>query len=902
MIGCRLILNNVRVTLINATLKQVLIEGYFNYTSRGSVEIMFENSIFFCLFSTPRCGIDINYASVAIIDLTTSRFMNVWFHTVVQQLKLILYDVTFVHPIIFISARSHEYLRIPAFVRFTAVKIIPEISHLVNISTSFRVKINPDSRSFIKLNLVNPYVTITESHFSGSRFQILTKRLHYNPALFSVIISNSVFMNSYYEGNGGGLSITSEVENSKVIIYSSTFLNNNAMKGLEGSKGRGGGLYVEANSLYLKMMHSKFINNEADESGLALHTAEGVTLSLDNCSIQYELKSNSVAQKAIIFAAGTTIQLRCNILIANKIPGMNIGSIYVLFMGQAQNVNIEIQCPKFYNHLTQYTLKPAASDALPDLMHECRPCTDNFYTTASENITLYHNENQSILNTLDNGEETKECMQCPYGGFCTGNNVIPRPNYWGYWYKGELSFQQCPAGYCCPGGESTFCNTYNYCDGNRMGTLCGSCQKGFSISILYGECTLDNECYGHDWFWVFAFASAMAYALWYTFKDHIFKYMYNTLASVRKLSSRTTSRKIYNLRSKADQQKGKHGCSGKGTDKAVIRPSTRNKEESNSDDTIDKGYFGIITYYVQMAAVIKIKLEFSDIDKSGSFIDEVIKYIGQFVNIELTKMSFDTCPVVGLTTLGKLLYELGYLCGIYISWTGIYISFSIMQKMFHNKFKMQAIVKKLEANKTTLTRGFIEIAKYTYAGFCGIIFMSLVCTKIGSNYVWWYDATHTCLEKWQVLVIIFALFYAVPFPFVLIFGLKLLKQGKVSAVTFLSWCICPLAALCFYKYLKSKTVLDHAPSKPSLPKASEAIISVLQGPYKNDEKNMSLYWEAMVSIRRLLITSMKLIPYAQIRIMIISVLFLTFTIQHIYICPFKVSTSNDVESLSLCFV
>ncbi len=60
-----------------------------------------------------------------------------------------------------------------------------------------------------------------------------------------------------------------------------------------------------------------------------------------------------------------------------------------------------------------------------------------------------------------------------------------------------------------------------------------------------------------------------------------------------------------------------------------------------------------------------------------------------------------------------------------------------------------------------LVKGLIEITKYTYAGLHDVIFISLVCTKVGNNYVWFYDGTNTCFDKWRIIIICFALFYAI---------------------------------------------------------------------------------------------------------------------------------------------
>ncbi len=118
-------------------------------------------------------------------------------------------------------------------------------------------------------------------------------------------------------------------------------------------------------------------------------------------------------------------------------------------------------------------------------------------------------------------------------------------------------------------------------------------------------------------------------------------------------------------------------------------------------------------------------------------------------------------------------------------------------------------------------------------------------------------------------------------------------------------CLCPLVALWFiftYKCMNRNMTDKSTDTNPSLSQASEAIISVLQGPYRDDEKSMTLYWEAMVSIRHLLITSMTLVPYASIQMIIITALSLVFLMQQIYMGPFHVKTSNDIEAVSMALL
>ncbi len=283
------------------------------------------------------------------------------------------------------------------------------------------------------------------------------------------------------------------------------------------------------------------------------------------------------------------------------------------------------------------------SDFITDIQSECSSCSDNYYTTSSTcNVLSYGQRgNISVNNNSSVGDTSNICTICPYGAICTGNNVMPRPNYWGYWYEGGLVFLQCPAGYCCPGGASSTCNAYDYCAGNKTGTLCGACQDDFSVSILTGNCTPNSTCGSADWFWLFAVLVAMAYALWYTLKDDIFALLFSTVTYMSRLCSKSKSKihivKPVDGRNSVDNiNENNEPVENKEDHKA--QNDVNSKDEVNSDDDVDKGYFGIITYYVQMAAVITIQIEFSDIDKSESFLDKMVNNIGRFLNLELTNV------------------------------------------------------------------------------------------------------------------------------------------------------------------------------------------------------------------------------------------------------------------------
>ncbi len=540
--------------------------------------------------------------------------------------------------------------------------------------------------------------------------------------------------------------------------------------------------------------------------------------------------------------------------------------------GTVQTVNVDVQCPPWYKHNVEYKFISEVNQPMPQVSYDCIPCGDNYYTPSDTSNTIFYQsvENVSSHQSKALAEPAENCLKCPYGAVCSGNDVMARPNYWGFWDDHQLAFQQCPAGHCCSGSASDPCKKFSSCAKNRTGVLCGSCEQGFSVAILSGKCTPDFDCGHNQWFWLLAILGSMAYAMWYTFKDDIFKHFFGLKKClVQKIKYKTQS---------------EAKVSGLNLSSSVIR---------NSNEGVDKGYFGILTYYVQMASAIKIHIEFSDVNNTESFTDKVVSSLGRFLNFELKQLSYNICPILGLTTLGKQIYQVLFLSCIFISWGVMFGLCHITLRMVKHRTMLE-IIEHLELK---LVKGMVEIIKYTYSAFCGILFMSLVCVQIGDKYVWWYDGTEVCFENWQVLVVLFVLLYAAPFPFVLFMGMKLLKQGRITAANFVT-CTClffPLLSLLYWS-----TCVKEANSKPACnSKASESIVSVLQGPYIEDNKHRTLYWESMISVRRLLITAMTLVSYASIRMTIITLLSVIFLLQHIYCSPFFMKTSNNVETFSL---
>ncbi len=700
-------LRNMNVTFQHAVLEQAIIQDF----ESSSNQVHFQRSRLSC-FDSRTCGLSLRNSSIAKCVIIQSNVTNFKLNFDTMDLMLIINDTVMLVPGIHVSVHSFPYLKVPSFIYLHNVTFDTHTAPIDNSSSPFKVGRPAETlsiKSEIVLHLINPLIQIHKCNFYQTHFEIAATRQEFDLAYFLVMISNTTFSNSHHDGNGGALMINSEVLDSRLIISSCIFINNSAAKGFSESKGNGGGISIISDSLDAQFESCLFINNVANDIGLALYTSEGITVSIINCSFHYTVDPRNPIQNEIMFIAGKATQIQGNFQVTNFQPDSYVGPISIFYIANGEKLNIGNTCPDWYRHDVQYALASSYNDIAADIGYTCNPCSDNYYTTSPNHnvLSFSPNGNTSGLITESANNTGSVCNNCPYGAICTGNNVMPRPNYWGYWHEGELVFQQCPAGYCCPSSGNSNCNMYDYCEGNRTGTLCGACQKGFSVSILTGSCTPDSQCGGDQWFWLVVFSATMAYALWYTLKDDIFALLFMSIRIVKDIFKRSNART--NDVTLSNMNTNKEGSAGPSFDD--IEEIDDNDEASaagndgkisgdpSTPDDADKRYFGIVTYYVQMAAVIKIQIEFSDIDESEPLLDRIVNNIARFLNLELTQMTFDVCPIVGLTTIGKHLYNLFFLLGIYVSWAGVFTVAIIIVTIVHKVGRLQSLARRFDSFK-----------------------------------------------------------------------------------------------------------------------------------------------------------------------------------------------------------
>ena len=699
-----------------------------------------------------------------------------------------------------------------------------------------------------------------------------------------ILVVNSRFERNTKEGLGAGLEITYEMPSNQydnyVLIMNSFFTKNRANK-LGFRNSYGGAIAVHSQeshvlgSLKVQISGCEFVNNQAESGGGAIYITEPSKLIISNStflvnSIYYiSPEATFIKSTTSLFVDGSTFSYAA---------GGKESSLVEVWTQPQLTFSVEYLDVTFiclaWQRLDTYTEFQTSYETgdfvLKNFKAQCLPCTSSYYYPSKGIFSAFFPGNLTEIKVLDLSLEqnTLQCQECPYGGDCDDGNVKAKPNYWGTKSGNEVFFQQCPSGYCCSGTETAPCKSYDTCSGNREGILCGECRENYSISVLSEECIPNSEC-GVPWLWFAGILAVTAYMLWYTFKDDILSIP-----------------------------------SGMVTKFCM-------KDKTESED-VDKGYFGILTYFIQAAAMIRLSVGIDSPDNLTSIIQQIEHYIGLLLSIELSYVSYNLCPYEGITTYAKLNFKLIFLVAIYISWMVIFSLFLLMTKIIVS-FSKKNYSKCLYTIKLRFISGIVEIIKYTYGGFSGVIFTCLTCVTMINVLVWKYDGTVKCLDFWQTGMLSISIVYVIPFPIMLIFGLKLLENKRITSTSFLLGCIMPLPFLIvwlvpLYKWKKKRKInkvvtveeFNDSDSKQNLGLSSVTteIINGFQGTYKTTEGGAQ-YWESMMIMRRLLLGATGLLQNSIYQMACCCVLSIIFLIHHVYVEPFIYDASNSVESFSL---
>ncbi len=630
------------------------------------------------------------------------------------------------------------------------------------------------------------------------------------------------------------------------------------------------------NLLHITVHDCKFWNSEATSRASALYVGPAhFDTTIIGSSFQH-------AKEVTSYLKGVFVQILSTVTMEetkfNSAIPSEIASLVYLNMKYKHSyigsIDCFVHCSDWHQIEIEKTIEGMidSTDRLEMVVLTCKACKKTFYIPSNGNYVVSHSFNSSKVTSRTNTEihEFVQCTECPTGAECPGNTLKPIPNFWGHKSIGGYVFQQCPIGYCCSHSEE--CLMYNQCSSNRDGTLCGKCKDGYSLSMLSNNCIESSLC-SKNWLWVLALGCACFYMLWYTFKDTLMSILFDAFE------------KIFDRRN--------------GT--------------KDLDSDVDKGYFGIMTYFVQATAVMRLSLNLHNQARIQLVFSKLEAYITLFLSLELSYFSADVCSNTLLDMTLKTVLKFFFMMSIFVTWLMLYfiirIAVSTKQKCFKSSVSKHQ-------GYSTLLNGLVEIIKYTYGSFTDLVFFSLAYVTINSQRVWLHDGNVILFSHWQYFSMFFGILFVLPYPLMLFIGLNLLKLNLLSDNKFLLGCFFPLPAI-FHWPQNFQQISDKVSHISVGTSSCESVANCVShktaennemferftGGYK--ESGGAQYWECVMIFRRLLLSSTALIPHTFIQLNLCLLLCTAFLVHHLRVYPFKHALSNTSETLSLtmlCFV
>ncbi|KAL9973706.1 hypothetical protein ACROYT_G020194 [Oculina patagonica] len=511
--------------------------------------------------------------------------------------------------------------------------------------------------------------------------------------------------------------------------------------------------------------------------------------------------------------------------------------------------NSSIQCPigshLFLDNTTHFVYTEQRNSFcrinVTVLKYSCQFCSPGFY---------------SIQNGVSRGfivNNTVKCLQCPFGASCIERNIAAKPNFWGYPTSSDppsLKFMACPEQYCREPTSDT--QVHNSCQGNRMGTLCGKCNRGYSETLFSSECRKNEECDNY-WFWIWTILITTGLALYLLIKPPILGFLANQILWFR--------------RKEEDHEKddlgGFHQHSG-----------------------ADNGYIKITFYFYQVAELLMVGSIESLLEKLP-FIYTVIAAF----NFQVRTINHGIgCPFPGMTAVSKQLVLSGT---VFMTMTDIVLIYCV-HCVFNTLRRKEkpALIHYMAVVMEVLLLGYERLAETSLK--------LMQCVSIGSTKRLFIDGNVPCMQWWQYVLLAYIAVFVVPFIIVLYCGSSKLYSASITASEFLAACMLPLPFLIYWFFKKIQKQTGQISTRAQF--VNKDILEVLHGPFRppNNEDKGTLYWESVLIGRRfILLACHSFIRSSMLRMVSMAAACLLMTIHHVLKKPFREPLANKAETLSL---
>ncbi|KXJ14787.1 hypothetical protein AC249_AIPGENE24464 [Exaiptasia diaphana] len=445
-----------------------------------------------------------------------------------------------------------------------------------------------------------------------------------------------------------------------------------------------------------------------------------------------------------------------------------------------------------------------------------------------------------------------ECFQCPFGGNCGLSNIKSKRTFWGYRTtlhpEPQLNFTRCPEKYCIYPKSGRHYTEFNYCNGNRTGTMCGSCKKGFTESMFNHHCRPARQC-KDNWFWVFSGVFSLAMALYIIYQPYI------TGLLVRKI--------LWFKEVKTDQ--------------------TKHSQHQ------DHGYSKIIFFFYQIVILFLI-------DPEVLARQHVIFSIVSLYNFEIEILDASSgCPFPGLNAVTKELFRP---LQVFAAMAAVLAVYFVHRLVFF-------ISRKTRPYFAPYIAAIVEILLLGYERLGHTSLELLNCTPLTiDDRVQWrlfVDGNITCwVHWWQYALVAYNIIFVVPFLVVLWIGTSKLRRQQISALQFVAACFAPLPFLVYW--LAKRCLKTNSSITNKYQEMRKHILEVMEGPFRSPDSQSSgaLFWESILIGRRLVFLSLGfLIPSPMFRLLPMTLVTVAVLVHEVVAMPYKDKKANILSVLTL---
>ncbi|XP_057311063.1 uncharacterized protein LOC130648940 [Hydractinia symbiolongicarpus] len=710
-------------------------------------------------------------------------------------------------------------------------------------------------------------IYIKHSEFNG----YIATALKIENALSVTVTRSSFTSNTGY--NGGALYL----RGSKCLISKCYFFNNTATNG--------GAIYYVMGMLYLLIANSRFISNSAIMLGGSLYTGKQqikAEVKMRNVTFLVEPKFPSSAG-IIIYSTVETSLLNVCMKIASTLFDWPIADGFSCDKGcirkkRSASDFFKFKCPENHNAVAIF-VKDKEENWISNL--RCVRCRKDTYSINNGSIEIkYKHENLTALNL------NAKCQRCPSGAICD-NGVVSRGNFWGYLSsdKSDIIFIPCPSSYCCS-SYGTKCTSYNTCNINRYGVLCGSCKSGSRVNYFDGRCITKRSCWKHL-FWVLYLLYIIIYSVLFLYYKDIFLFVLKYIRGVKSKPDTTGDLMqplIENSEGCVSQKDEENDNINHSTNVLSLRPRYSNMSRNIA------GVTTIVFFFYQIERLLRIK---QHDQRKSDILSEFRKAITSALNFEFISTKFlNICARENLTTIGKeFIQTAAFPTAITLLFTLHFCSKRCFFMWTRHEPYFQIKIRSC----------LIQLALLGYTGISSFCIKMMNCVNINDTHYLYIQGDVVCYSWWQYLIMVFFCIWIVPFPFTTYMSVKMLEKGKVSVTQFyICFSFPPYAS---YQYiLKRKTGFDFdATEIPDNKKEKDSILELFTKPYRKSTSEESVInWEVVVLIRRLILSALCIcIINPVFRMLTTFPTLLVFLLHHWYKSPFHSNALNRMETLSL---